>query len=58
MEVVNGPPRDQRVTTLVHANEDAVFRDSKVALANNIAIALAVVLALDGLVGRVAPSPR
>ncbi|HEY3671413.1 MAG TPA: hypothetical protein VGN51_10805 [Acidimicrobiia bacterium] len=46
MEVVNGPPHDQRVTTLVHANEDAVFRDSKVGLANNIAIALAVVLAL------------
>jgi hypothetical protein len=46
MEVVHGPARDQRVTTLVHANEEAVFRDSKVGLANNIAIALAVVLAL------------
>ena len=41
-----GRRSDQRVTTLVHANEDAVFRDSKVGMANNIAIALAVVLAL------------
>ncbi|HLM18307.1 MAG TPA: hypothetical protein VK549_10825, partial [Acidimicrobiia bacterium] len=46
MEVVRGPSRDERVTTLVHANEDAVFRDSKVGLANSIAIALAVLLAL------------
>ena len=46
MEVVHGPAQDQRVTTLVHANEDAVFRDSKVGLANNVAITLAVVLAL------------
>ena len=46
MEVVNAPANDQRISTLVHANEDAVFRDSKVVLAGNIAIALAVLLAL------------
>ena len=40
MEVVHGPAHDQRVTALVHANEEAVFRDSKVGLANNIAIVL------------------
>lgn len=44
MEVVHGPARDQRVTTLVHANEDGVFRDSKVGLANNVAITLAILL--------------
>jgi len=46
MEVVNGPPRDERVSTLVHANADAVFRDTKVRLANNVAIALSIALAL------------
>ena len=46
MEVVSGPARGQRVTTLVHANEDAVFRDSKVTVANNVVLALAAVLAL------------
>jgi len=46
MEVVHGPARDQRVTTLVHANAEAVFRDSKVGLANNVALTLAVALAL------------
>ena len=47
MEVVHGTgARTSASTTLVHANEDAVFRDSKVGLANNVAIALAVVLAL------------
>jgi hypothetical protein len=46
MEVVKSPAPDQRVSTLVHANADAVFRDSKVGLANNIAITLAVLLAL------------
>jgi hypothetical protein len=49
MEVVSGPSHDQRVSTLVHANEDAVFRDSKVGLANNVAIALAVALALGAV---------
>jgi hypothetical protein len=50
---VQGPPRDERVTTLVHANADAVFRDSKVAFANNVAVTLAAVLALlAGLVAR------
>jgi hypothetical protein len=50
MEVTKAPARDQRVTTLVHANEDAVFRDSKVGLANNTVITLAVVLALAAAV--------
>jgi len=43
--VVNAPSSD-RVSVLVHANADAVFRDSKVGLANNIAITLSIVLAL------------
>ena len=30
----------------MHANEDAVFRDSKVGLANNVAITLAILLAV------------
>jgi hypothetical protein len=46
MEVVGGPPQGERITSLVHSNSDAVFRDSKVALANNIAIALSIVLGL------------
>jgi hypothetical protein len=46
MEVVNGPARDRRVSTLVNANADAVFRDSKVSFANNVAITLSIVLAL------------
>jgi hypothetical protein len=48
MEVVPGPPHADRVTTLVNANADAVFRDSKVPLANNVVITLSVVLALAG----------
>jgi len=46
MEVVHGPARDQRVTTLVHANEEAVFRDSKVVTANNIVLVLSIALAI------------
>jgi len=45
MEVVNAPSGD-RVSALVHANADAVFRDSKVGLANNVAITLSIALAL------------
>jgi hypothetical protein len=45
MEVVDAPSSD-RVSVLVHANADAVFRDSKVGLANNIAITLSIALAL------------
>jgi hypothetical protein len=50
MEVVHGPAHDQRVTTLVHANQDAVFRDSKVVFATNVALVLAVVLAVAAAV--------
>jgi hypothetical protein len=50
MEVVPGPAADQRVTTLVHANEDAVFRDGKVMLANNLVLALSILLALTGAI--------
>jgi hypothetical protein len=47
MEVVpGGVAHGDRVQWLVHANEDAVFRDSKVATANNILIGLAAALAL------------
>lgn len=46
MEVRGGVSRDGRVDFLIHANQDAVFRDSKVAAANNIAVILAAVLAL------------
>lgn len=46
MEVRGGLAQGDRVDFLIHANEDAVFRDSQVAAANNIAIALAAVLAL------------
>jgi hypothetical protein len=47
MEVVaGGVAHGDRITTLIHANEDAVFRDSKVATANNIVLGLAAALAL------------
>jgi hypothetical protein len=46
MEVVHGPARDKRVSTLVNANADGVFRDSKVGFANNVVIVLSIVLAL------------
>jgi hypothetical protein len=46
MEVVGGVSRPDRVEFLVHANQDAVFRDSKVTLANNIVIALSILLGL------------
>jgi hypothetical protein len=46
MEVVSGPAHGERITSLVHTNSDAVFRDSKVGAANNILIGLSVVLAL------------
>jgi len=53
MEVVNGPARGQRITWLAHSNTDAVFRDSKVAFANNVAIWSAVVLGVvAGFVAR------
>ncbi len=45
MEVVPGPAQGERVNTLVRANEDAVFRDSKVMTANNIVLVLSIVLA-------------
>ena len=46
MEVVGGVAHGDRIDTLIHANEDAVFRDSKVGAANNIVIALAALLAI------------
>lgn len=46
MEVVHGPAPGDRTESLVHANEDAVFRDSKVAAANNVVLVLAIVLGL------------
>jgi hypothetical protein len=46
MEVVGGIAHGDRIPTLIHANEDAVFRDSKVGTANNIVIALAALLAV------------
>jgi hypothetical protein len=46
MVVVGGVAHGDRIDTLIHANEDAVFRDSKVATANNIVIVLSVLLAL------------
>ncbi len=47
MEVTgNGVAHGDRIATLIHANEDGVFRDSKVATANNIVIALTALLAL------------
>jgi hypothetical protein len=46
MEVVSGPAHGERITSLVHTNSDAVFRDSKVGAANNILIGLSVALAL------------
>lgn len=58
MEVVQGPARDQRISTLAHANKEAVFRDSKVGLANNVAIGLAIVLALVAAVTAMRGSRR
>jgi hypothetical protein len=47
MEVVSGRvAHGDRIDRLIHANEDAVFRDSKVATANNIVIALSAALAV------------
>ncbi len=46
MKVVGGVAHGDRIDTLIHANEDGVFRDSKVSTANNIVIALAALLAL------------
>jgi heme/copper-type cytochrome/quinol oxidase subunit 3 len=47
MEVVNGGvAHGDRIDMLIHANEDAVFRDSKVVTANNIVIGLSAALAL------------
>jgi hypothetical protein len=47
MEVVSGGlAHGDRIEALIHANEDAVFRDSKVATANNIVLGLAAALAL------------
>ncbi len=46
MEVVGANvAHGDRIATLIHANEDGVFRDSKVATANNILIALVALLA-------------
>ena len=59
MEVVHGPAHDQRVTTLVHANEEAVFRDGKVVTANNILLVLSIALAVAAaFVARAAPRSR
>ncbi len=49
MEVVPGPAPGERISTLVHANEDAVFRDSKVTTANDILLGLSVALAVAAL---------
>jgi len=57
MEVVGGVAHGDRIDTLIHANEDAVFRDSKVATVNNIVIALAALLALAAFLV-VARAPR
>ena len=47
MEVVSGGlAHGERIKTLIRANEDAVFRDSKVATANNIVLGLTAALAL------------
>ena len=51
MKVVSGGvAHGDRIDFLIHANEDAVFRDSKVGAANNILIALTAVLALAAFV--------
>ncbi len=49
MEVVGGVAHGDRIDTLIHANEDAVFRDSKVVTANNIVLALTAALALAAI---------
>jgi hypothetical protein len=58
MEVVPGPARAARIASLVGTNEDAVFRDSKVGMMNNVAIGLAVALALFGALAARRPSRR
>jgi len=45
MESRGGAGTD-RISRLIHANTDAVFRDSKVALATNLVLVLAILLAL------------
>src|SRR5205823_957127 len=45
MEVVPGPAHGERISALVHANEDAVFRDTKVTTANDILLGLSIALA-------------
>ena len=47
MEVVSGGvAHGDRLDFLIHANEEGVFRDSKVVTANNVLLALSAVLAL------------
>ena len=46
MEVVGGVDHGARIETLINANSDGVFRDSKVVTVNNIVIGLAAALAL------------
>ena len=57
MEVVGGVAHGDRIDTLIHANAEGVFRDAKVATANNIMIALAALLALAAFLV-VARAPR
>jgi hypothetical protein len=57
MEVVGGVAHGDRITTLIQANDDGVFRDAKVMTANNILITLAALLALAALLV-VARAPR
>lgn len=58
MEVTGaGVAHGDRITALIHANEDGVFRDSKVPTANNFVIALAALLALGAFLA-VAWVPR
>jgi hypothetical protein len=46
MEVVPGPAHGERITTLVHANEDGVFRDAKVVPVGNILLGFSIALGL------------
>ncbi len=46
MEVVGGVAHGDRIDTLIHANEEAIFRDARVVAADNIVIALTALLAL------------
>jgi hypothetical protein len=57
MKVVGGVAHGDRIATLIHANEDGVFRDSNVVKTGNIVIALAALLALATFVV-VARAPR